>query len=77
MEIIRNKYLEMLINRKHNGLIKIITGIRRCGKSYLLNEIFYKHLIDNGIGKDHIIQLAFDTDEYNELLDYKNQRWYV
>lgn len=71
MEIKREKYLEMLINRKHNGLIKVITGIRRCGKSYLLNEIFYNHLIDTGVNKNHIIQLAFDTDEHTELLDYK------
>ena len=44
MEIQRNYYLNKLASRKNNGLIKIITGIRRCGKSYLLNQIFYRHL---------------------------------
>lgn len=44
MEINRDVYLERLIARKHNGFIKVITGIRRCGKSYLLNTLFYNHL---------------------------------
>ena len=48
MEIKRDFYLNKLINRKHNGLIKVITGIRRCGKSYLLNTLFYQHLLANG-----------------------------
>lgn len=63
MEIKRNFYLNKLISKKHNGLIKIISGIRRCGKSYLLNTIFYNHLIDNGISEDHIIRFAFDSAE--------------
>lgn len=50
-----------LINRKHNGLIKVITGIRRCGKSYLLNTLFYQHLLANGISESHIIRFAFDS----------------
>lgn len=45
MEIKRDLYLDKLIARKHNGLIKVVTGIRRCGKSYLLNTLFYNHLI--------------------------------
>ncbi|HIT17415.1 MAG TPA: ATP-binding protein [Candidatus Caccosoma faecigallinarum] len=61
MEIARNKYLEMLTLRKHNGFIKVITGIRRCGKSYLLNEIFYNDLLKNGIQENHIIKFAFDS----------------
>ena len=61
MEINRDFYLKKLINRKSNGLIKVITGIRRCGKSYLLNTIFYNHLIECGIDKDHIIRFAFDS----------------
>ncbi|MCR5118961.1 MAG: ATP-binding protein [Lachnospiraceae bacterium] len=63
MEINRDVYLERLIVRKHNGFIKIITGIRRCGKSYLLNTLFYKHLRDENVAEDHIIKFAFDTAE--------------
>lgn len=59
----RDYYLNQLIARKHNSLIKVITGIRRCGKSYLLNTIFYKHLLDNGVKEDHIIKFAFDSAE--------------
>lgn len=61
MEIKRNKYLEMLKIRKHNSFVKVITGIRRCGKSYLLNEIFYNDLIKNGVDNTHIIKFAFDS----------------
>ena len=63
MEIRRDVYLERLIVRKHNGFIKVITGIRRCGKSYLLNKLFYNHLISEGVPEDHIIRFAFDTAE--------------
>ena len=58
MEIRRDFYLNKLIKRKNNGLIKVITGIRRCGKSYLLNTIFYHHLLENGVDTDHIIRFA-------------------
>lgn len=61
MEIRRDFYLDKLIKRKKNGLIKVITGIRRCGKSYLLNTIFYHYLLENGVDKDHIIRFAFDS----------------
>ena len=61
MEINRDIYLHRLIVRKHNGFIKVITGIRRSGKSYLLNTIFYKHLIAEGVDNDHIIKFAFDS----------------
>lgn len=61
MEIKRDFYLNKLISRKNNGLIKIITGIRRCGKSYLLNTIFYNYLIENGVDENHIIRFAFDS----------------
>lgn len=60
-EIRRDFYLDKLIKRKNNGLIKVITGIRRCGKSYLLNNIFFHHLLDNGVDADHIIRFAFDS----------------
>ena len=62
-EINREVYLNRLIVRKHNGFIKVITGIRRCGKSYLLNTLFYKHLLSEGVGESHIIRFAFDTAE--------------
>ena len=68
MEIKRDKYLERLIVRKHNGMIKVITGIRRCGKSYLLNNLFYYHLIGAGISYDHIIRFAFDSAEDLSLI---------
>ena len=61
MEIKRDSYLKQLIDRKQNGLIKVITGIRRCGKSYLLNTLFYNHLKSIGIDDDHIIRFAFDS----------------
>ena len=63
MEIKRDVYLDRLIVRKHNGLIKVITGIRRSGKSYLLNTLFYRHLIAENISEDHIIKFAFDSAE--------------
>ena len=63
MEIKRDLYLNKLISLKHNGLIKVITGIRRCGKSYLLNEIFYNHLLKSGIDENHIIRFAFDSGD--------------
>ena len=57
----KNFYLDKLIKRKNNGLIKVITGIRRCGKSYLLNNLFYHHLLESGVAADHIIRFAFDS----------------
>lgn len=61
MEINRDTYLNRLIVRKHNGFIKVITGIRRCGKSYLLNTIFYNYLVSQKIDSYHIIKFAFDS----------------
>ena len=61
MEVRRDFYLDKLIKRKNNGLIKVITGIRRCGKSYLLNNLFYHHLLESGVDVDHIIRFAFDS----------------
>ena len=61
MEIKRDFYLNKLVNRKNNRLIKVITGIRRCGKSYLLNTIFYNYLLETGVDEDHIIRFAFDS----------------
>lgn len=63
MEIRRDYYLDKLVKRKNNGLVKVITGIRRCGKSYLLNKIFYGHLVESGVEESHIIRFAFDSAE--------------
>ena len=60
MEINRNVYLDRLVSRRNNGLIKIITGIRRCGKSYLLDPIFRNYLINEGVPDDHIIKIELD-----------------
>ena len=60
MRIQRDYYLNKLINRKDNGLIKVITGIRRCGKSYLLFELYDEYLRKNGVPEDHILKLALD-----------------
>ena len=68
MEIKRDAYLSALISRKGNGLVKVISGIRRCGKSYLLNTIFYNHLISEGVADDHIIRFAFDSADDLELI---------
>ena len=62
-EIKRDSYLNKLISRKENGLIKILTGIRRCGKSYLLDPLFKNYLIDSGIKQDHIIKLELDKEK--------------
>lgn len=69
MEIERNYYLNKLIVKKENKLIKIITGIRRCGKSYLLEYIFKNYLINSGVKEDHIIKLALDSIENTEYLE--------
>ena len=67
-EIKRDFYLNQLIKKDGNGQIKVITGIRRCGKSYLLRNIFYKYLLKNN-DKDHIIYIPLDIKENEYLLD--------
>ena len=62
MEIQRDLYIEKLIIRKHNNMIKIITGIHRCGKSYLLFNLFKNHLLSTGVKLDHIIELSLDDN---------------
>lgn len=69
MEIKREFYLNKLISKKHNGLIKIVTGIRRCGKSYLLDPIFKNYLLTEGIKEDHIIKLELDSIENEKYRD--------
>lgn len=63
MEIKRDFYLDKLIRKMNNGFIKVITGIRRCGKSYLLNKIFYNYLMKSGVDEEHIIKFAFDSGD--------------
>lgn len=69
MEIKRDIYLNKLISKKHNGLIKVVTGIRRCGKSYLLFNLFKEHLLAEGTDVKHIIEIAFDSFENKQLRD--------
>ena len=67
MIIKRNYYLQQLISSKSNNLIKIVTGIRRSGKSFLLFNLFHNHLIEAGVSEDHIIEIALD-DRLNKNL---------
>lgn len=67
MEIKRNRYIKQLIESRQNGFIKVITGIRRCGKSYLLNVLFYHYLLDNGVADDHIIRIDLEDRMNKEL----------
>ena len=68
-EIKRDSYLKKLIDRKENGMIKVITGIRRCGKSYLLDPIFKNYLLEIGTKEDHIIKLDLDERQNGKYLD--------
>ena len=67
MVIERNKYLQELGSCRHNGLVKIITGMRRCGKSFLLFRLFRRFLEDNGVANDHIVEMAFDDYAFKEF----------
>lgn len=90
MEIKRDRYLNRLISKKNNGLIKVITGIRRSGKSYLLFNLYYDYLISTGVAEENIITIPLDDVDYEEycephvLYDYiksriidKSQQYYV
>ena len=65
----RDSYLQKIIDRKENGLIKVITGIRRCGKSFLLFNLFYDYLIDTGVKPEQIITIALDDDRFVQYRD--------
>ncbi|MBR4669264.1 MAG: ATP-binding protein [Butyrivibrio sp.] len=69
MEYTRAKYVNRLVERRQNGLIKVITGARRSGKSYLMNELYYKYLLASGVPSANVIRFAFDADEDIDLLD--------
>ena len=72
MEIKRDLYLDRLIRREGNGLIKVVTGVRRCGKSYLLFNLFHNYLLDKGVQEDHIIEVALDDRSNKALRDPDN-----
>ena len=80
MKIERNTYLNKIIERKQNGMIKVITGVRRCGKSYLLFELYYEYLISQGIEDSKIIKISLDNNTFakqrnpNELAKYVEER---
>ncbi len=76
-EIKRDIYLNKLISRKDNGLIKIITGIRRCGKSYLIDPLFKNYLLNSGIKEDHIIKLELDKEENKKYHDPHELNQYI
>lgn len=76
-EIKRDVYLNKLINKRENGLIKIITGIRRCGKSYLLDPLYKNYLLENGVKEDHIIKLDLDERKNNKYLNPDNWDNYI
>lgn len=67
MVVKRDAYLNKLISKKHNGLIKVVTGVRRCGKSYLLFNLFKEYLLSEGVDKKHIIEIAFDAFENKQF----------
>lgn len=69
MKLQRKRYLEALQHRMHNGLVKIITGIRRSGKSYLLSVLFKEHLLSEGVDESHIIEVPLDRDEFRAYRD--------
>ena len=73
----RDLYLNRLIERRENGLIKVITGIRRCGKSYLLFKLYYQYLLDFGIEASRIIRIPLDDDDYEELRDSRQLSGYI
>lgn len=77
MEIKRDIYLDRLIRREKNGLIKIVTGVRRCGKSYLLFNLFHNYLLDKGVKEDHIIEIALDDRSNKELRNPDNMLSFV
>ena len=73
----RESYLNELINRKENGLIKVITGIRRCGKSYLLFDMYYDYLLSQGVSEQNVVKISLEDDENEELRDSKKLAGYI
>lgn len=77
MIIKRDRYLNKLINKQNNGMIKVITGIRRCGKSYLLFNLFREHLISSGISENNIICIPLDDIEYEKYCNPYELHTYI
>lgn len=73
----RDLYLNRLIERRENGLIKVVTGIRRCGKSYLLFNLYYRHLLTSGVDASRVIRIPLDDEDYEELHDSKKLSTYI
>ena len=73
--VIRKEYLSRLLTWKDEQVIKIVTGIRRCGKSTLLKQ-FQDHLLEDGVSQEQIISINFEDLDYEDLLDYKTWRVY-
>lgn len=73
----RDEYLKRIIDRKENGLIKVITGIRRCGKSFLLFNLFYDYLIQSGVKEEQIIRIALDDDTFEKYRDSDELSKYI
>lgn len=76
-EIKRDFYLQQLIDHQDDGMIKIVTGVRRCGKSYLLFNLFYDHLLQSGVKPDEIITIALDEERYADLRDVRVLAEYI
>ena len=77
MKISRDFYLEKLIAAKGDGYVKVVTGIRRCGKSYLLFTLFKGHLLSSGVKESRIVEIALDSDEFEGLRDPRKLSAYV
>ena len=73
----RDLYLNRLIERRENGMIKVITGIRRCGKSYLLFKLYYQYLLNDGVNADRIIAVPLDDDDFSELRESQKLSAYL
>ena len=73
----RDLYLNRLIERRENGMIKVVTGIRRCGKSYLLFKLYYQYLIESGVESSRIISIPLDDDDFGELQDSRRLNAYI
>lgn len=76
-QIKRDLYLNRLIERRENGMIKVVTGIHRCGKSYLLFKLYYQYLIESGVESFRIITIPLDDDDFDELHDSKKLSAYI
>ena len=77
MKVVRKRYLDELSARKHTGLVKILTGIRRCGKSFLLGVLFKEHLVAEGVRPDHIIEVPLDEDAFVGMRDAQSLAAYI